>query len=301
MSARIWRKPSTRSVTDRGVVGDVAQGALELLVGVVLLEPGRQPVQHPQQRPGRPLELDDLARQLVDAPRHLRVPAEDLSLDLVDVLLQPGDDRGVAVDDAVEDRVQHGLWAKAQELGVVLHPASHDGQVRSLAVPDGQHEVRADEDVDLAELDLLDVIEVTRGAQDDEQRVAVALQLRTLVGDDRVLDRDLVQPELLADRQELRLCRPEQPDPGHRALLPAQTRSDLGHRCRALDPSAVPVDRRVDDALLDGLGDGRRTRLHRDLGRGLPTRVDPGSGRAPGRKMEAGTPVGHHVSAGGSR
>ena len=95
-------------------------------------------------------------------------------------------------------------------------------QVGRPAVADGEHEVRADEDVDLAELDLLDVVEVGGGAQHDEQRVAVALELGPLVGDDRVLDRELVQAELLGDRQELRLGRPEQPDPGHRAGLVAQ-------------------------------------------------------------------------------
>ena len=60
-----------------------------------------------------------------------------------------------------------------------------------------------DEDVDLAELDLLGVVEIGRGAQHDEQRVAVALQLWPLVGNDRVLDRYLVEAELLGDRQEL--------------------------------------------------------------------------------------------------
>ena len=89
---------------------------------------------------------------------------------------------------------------------------------------DGEHEVRADEDVHLAELDLLDVVEVAGGAQHDEQRVAVALQLRPLVGDDRVLDGELVQAELLGDGQQLRLGRPVQADPGHRARLLAQQR-----------------------------------------------------------------------------
>ena len=57
-----------------------------------------------------------------------------------------------------------------------------------------------DEDVDLAELDLLDVVEVGGRAKDDEQRVAVALELGPLVGDDGVLDGDLVQAELLGHR-----------------------------------------------------------------------------------------------------
>ena len=88
-------------------------------------------------------------------------------------------------------------------------------QVGRPAVADGEHEVRSDEDVDLAELDLLVLVEVGGRAQHDEQRVAVALELRPLVGDDRVLDRDLVEAELLGDGQELGFGRPEQPDPRH--------------------------------------------------------------------------------------
>ena len=72
-----------------------------------------------------------LARQLVDAPRDLRVAAEDLGLDLVDVVLEAGDHGGVAVDDPVQDRVQHRLGPEAQQVGVALHAAADRGQVRA--------------------------------------------------------------------------------------------------------------------------------------------------------------------------
>ena len=114
----------------------------------------------------------------------------------------------------------------------------------------------ADEDVDLAELDLLDVVEVARRAQDDEQRVAVALELGSLVGDDRVLDRQLVQAELLGDVEQQRLRRPEEADPAI-ALGPlAQQPGRFDDRQRALDAPPRLVDRRVDDARL-----GRRRYL----------------------------------------
>ena len=189
---------------------------------LVLLEPGHEAVEDAEQRAGGPLELDHLAGQLVDAPRDLRVAAEDLGLDLVDVVLQAGDHGGVAVDDRVQDRVQHRLGPEAQQVGVALHAAADRGQVGGLAVADGEHEVRADEHVDLAELDLLDLVQVAGGAQHHEQGVAVAFQLGSLVGDDGVLDRQLVQAELLGDGQQLRLGRPVEPDPGHRARLVAQ-------------------------------------------------------------------------------
>jgi hypothetical protein len=77
------------------------------------VEPGGQALQNVQQGAGRPLEFDHLAGQLVDASGHLGVAAEDLRLDLVDVVLQPGDHGGVAVHHGVQDRVQDGFGAAA--------------------------------------------------------------------------------------------------------------------------------------------------------------------------------------------
>ena len=79
---------------------------------------------------------------------------------------------------------------------------------------DRDHELRPGEDVHLAELDRLGLVDVARGAQDEEQRVAVALELGPLVGDDRVLDRQLVQVELARDGRELLARRAVEPDPG---------------------------------------------------------------------------------------
>ena len=60
-------------------------------------------------------------------------------------------------------------------------------------MPHGDGEVGAEEQVQLPELDLLALVEVPRRLEDDEQRVAVALELGPLVRLDRVLDRELRQ------------------------------------------------------------------------------------------------------------
>ena len=105
-----------------------------------------------------------------------------------------------------------------------------------------------DEDVQLAELDLLDVVEVAGRPQDHEQRVAVALELRALVGVDRVLDGEFVQVELRGERLQFERVGPVEPDPGHAVGLVAQRReASVSARWRAL-PLAVGVDGAVDDA-----------------------------------------------------
>src|SRR4029450_10658092 len=147
------------------------------------------------------LKLDHFPGELIDPARHLRITAEHLSLDFVDVVLQAGDYRCVTLDHRIQDRVKDGLGAAAQELGVSLHTTPYYRQVRRLAVPDGEDEVRAGEDVQLAEVDFLDIVEVAGGTQHHEQGVAVAFQLGALMGDDRVLARQLVQLELFGERQ----------------------------------------------------------------------------------------------------
>jgi magnesium transporter len=76
----------------------------------------------------------------------------------------------------------------------LLHPQA-DVVKRRLAVADRDDEIVADEDLDLAELDGLLDFEVARSLQDEEERVAVDVELRTLVRLDRVLDRDIREIE----------------------------------------------------------------------------------------------------------
>ena len=92
----------------------------------------------------------------------------------------------------------------------------------------------AGEDVHLAELDGLGLVDVAGRAQDAEQRVAVALELGALVGVDRVLDGELVEVELARDLGELLVRRAVEPDPGDPAGAPAG-----GRRCRRARPGAA--------------------------------------------------------------
>ncbi len=151
-----------------------------------------------------------------------------------------------------------------------------------------------DEQVHLAELDLLDVVEVARCPEHDEQGLAVALELGPLVGDDRVLDGQLVQPELLGDGQQLALGRPEEADPGHRSRAIAQLAHGFGHGVRTPDPCAALVQRRVDQALIGSSAHARRSGLHRDLWRGLGRSCRRTSRRAPGWKLKTDASLGHH-------
>src|SRR5919202_2751420 len=67
------------------------------------------------------------------------------------------------------------------------------------------HEVGANERVDLTELHRLGLVDVTSRLQDREQCLSVTFYLRPLVGIDRVLYRQWVQPELLSHGGELLL------------------------------------------------------------------------------------------------
>ncbi len=216
-----------------------------------LSKPRGQALEHLQERPGGPLELDNLTGQVVDAPGHFGVAAENLGLDLVDVVLQSGHDRRVAVDDGVHDRVENRFGTQSQQVRVVFHAPSHGREIRRLAVPYGQHEVRADEDVQFAELHLLGLILVASRPQHHEKRVAVTLQLRPLVRGDRVLHRQLVQPELLGGGHHLCLGRPVETDPRHAARLVGQHLIRVREGRRRIGPLAVEIDSAVDHALLD--------------------------------------------------
>ena len=124
---------------------------------------------------------------------------EDLGLDLGDVVVDPVDHRLVVVDDLVDDRPHGRRRARLEQLRVRLEPLAHAGELARGAVAHGDHVRRRDEQHDLAELDLLLVVVVARGAQDDEVGVVVVLELRPLVGAVGVLERELVQVEALAD------------------------------------------------------------------------------------------------------
>ena len=196
--------------------------------------------------PCRALELDHLSGQLIDATGDGWAAAEDLILDLVDVVLEAGDDRLIAVDDVVDDRVRDRHRAPPEQVRARLEPPPHRPQLRRIAVAHGDDELRADEDRDLAEHDRLRLVHVAGRPQDDEERVPVALELRALMRLDGVLDRELVQVELARHRRELLLARLVEAQPGD-CVAGLAGGVQLGEVVGLRRTTAVAVDGAVDD------------------------------------------------------
>ena len=111
------------------------------------------------------------------------------------------------------------------------------------------NEGRREEDADLAELDSLGVVVIARGAQDDQPHpLVVGFDLRPHVEVLRVLDRQLMQAEGVANLGQLLFPRLEQPEPD-KAVLRAPGRR-LGQRHRAfVAPAAVLIVSAVNDHL----------------------------------------------------
>ena len=131
-----------------------------------------------------------------------------------------------------------------------------------LAVADGDDEVGADEDHDLAGLDDLAglghrlVLDVVHRLEDQEQRLVVAFQLRPLVGVHRVLDGQFVQAEHVGDGLHLVFVGFVQPDPHEGFLALGLELVHLVERrgvgVLAGQPLAVEVDAAVDHRPCDG-------------------------------------------------
>ena len=109
----------------------------------------------------------------------------------------------VVVDDAVAHGVHDRRRPVAEHLGVGLEVDAPGVQVRALAVPHRDDVPLADEHVDLAGLDGVVLVDVPERAQGEEQAVLVPVELGSLVGVERVLDRERVQPEGLRHVGEL--------------------------------------------------------------------------------------------------
>ncbi len=104
-------------------------------------------------------------------------------------------------------------------LGVLLQLLAHVRQRRALAVPDRDHVVGAHEELDLSELDSLEGVDVASGLEHHEEIPVVDLDLGPLVRAHRVLDRQVVEPELAPHRKELGRRRLEEADPHERVRL----------------------------------------------------------------------------------
>jgi hypothetical protein len=92
---------------------------------------------------------------------------------------------------------------------------------RGLAMADGDHELRADEYMELAELDRFGLIDVARRPQHQEQGGPVTLKLGPLMRIHGVFDRELVQIKIARYIRELLGCRLIKPHPDQLAIGPA--------------------------------------------------------------------------------
>ena len=105
----------------------------------------------------------------------------------------------VVIDDAVGDRVEDGARADAEQVRMRLEIQPDVVQRAGGAMTDRDHELRAHEHHDLADLHELVAVDVARGLQHEEQRLSVHLQLGALMRVDGVLDSQRVQVEVLGD------------------------------------------------------------------------------------------------------
>lgn len=96
---------------------NVPEPVLQFQVQAVLLRSAQQRLQHPPQGMGRTLELDDFTEELVDPAGNVRVCPEQLVLDLIDIIFQPGNHGLILVHDFIQNGVQHRLRAQGQQLG----------------------------------------------------------------------------------------------------------------------------------------------------------------------------------------
>ena len=174
------------------------------------------------QRRDRQPQLGEFALEVVElddgvAPVGL---GEDVLLELVQFVAELGDDRQVVVDDEVEDRVQAVGRAERQQFGFALDPRAHRRVRQRRAVAHGDQVARAEERIRLAEADV--AFDHLRRMHDHEQRIAVGLDLRPLVRVLRVLDREVVQAELLLQLVQQRVAGSYMPT---QTKLPSSTAS----------------------------------------------------------------------------
>src|SRR5215212_4846816 len=229
----------------RSVLHDM-QVLLQLSVHLGGLATAYKAIEDIRQRLRSPLELDHFARQFVYAPRDARVAREDLGLYLVYVVLQARHHGSVAVNQPLDNRVEDRLRPPPEQLRFSLQAFPHRSQGRGLAPEHHHHKVLPHEDIDLAELHRLSLIEVASGLQDQKECALVVLELGAQRGLDRVLYGQRMQPELPGHGAELLLGGFVECDPSHPASLANALVRSL-QRPRLLGPASVHVDNIVHD------------------------------------------------------
>ena len=236
------------------MVEHIAKPALQLEVDLVLLEAALELAEHLDEGMRGALETHRLGRQFVDAPRHGRIAAEELILDLVDVVLEPRDHRLVVVDDLIEYRIEHGLRPQRQQRWVLFKPLAYAAEIRGFGVAHRDGEVGPNEDVHLTKLDFLRCVQVARRPQDKEKGFPVSLKLGALVTGHRIVHRQVVQIKLARHRQQFGLGGTVHANPGETTPVP-KLLEGLVERHRMRVTHTLSVDRVVND------GDGRASLL----------------------------------------
>ena len=156
-----------------------------------------------------PPQTHETALHQEDAAQLLLVGLrEDPLLHRVDELVERGQEREEAVDEPVDDAVE-GERRLAEVVGAAPVTLARLGESGAVVAPHG-HEVA----LGVEAVDLDDVVLVGRGAVDDqEDEVVVLVELGPLPEVHRVLDRQRVEPEYLAEQPEQLVGRAVQVEP----------------------------------------------------------------------------------------
>ena len=206
------------------MIEHIAHLAADLL-GEQVLMVGDDPAQRLGERGDRPSQLDHLALEQVDRlDGGFARRGERRLLNGVDVGFHRLGHGAVGVDDVVGDRMHHRVGAECELGGFGFQFLADSGQSGVVAVADGHHEVRPDEDHDLACLDDLAgqfhrlVRQVVHRLENQEQGVVVPLDLGPLMGVHRILHGQRMQSVRLGDRLHLVGIGLVQADPDERLL-----------------------------------------------------------------------------------
>ena len=160
------------------MIEHIAEVVAQIEVNAVLVAASLQCCDDADQGLNRPLKPDDFAREVIDAARQHFVFcfAEELIVNLVDIVFESSDDGLVLVDDLVKHRIENRLRALREQSRVSLETITNVRKIWRLGVPHRDNELWAHEDVQLAELDSLGLIDVARRAQREKKGVSIALK-----------------------------------------------------------------------------------------------------------------------------
>ena len=158
-----------------------------------------EPLAHFLHRADDPHEFAELAAQAKDAAdgRRLGEHVDRAFLKHLHTFFEPLDNRLIAIDDEIEDRVRDVIGPFFQSARIAFQPRAQIGVLTRRADPHGHQEIVAQKQRCLAVFDILAALD-HRGARDDKQLLAVHLQLGDLLRAERILDRQRVQSVLAA-------------------------------------------------------------------------------------------------------